>query len=173
MVGLGGSRKRPYEMEEQRLTEEISFPVVLQNSLTDIPIILEGTIEGLWVRRIYVDGGSSSETMYENYFKSFGVDEKSRLRKSNAPLVGFSGEIYHPLGLIDLKVTMGELRRNKNVLLEFTIVKRRSSYNVILGRTGMRSLREMGSTIHSMIKFSTANGIANLKTIREALRECR
>nr|GFC41616.1 reverse transcriptase domain-containing protein [Tanacetum cinerariifolium] len=103
----------------------------------------------------------------------FGVDEKSRLRKSNAPLVGFSGEIYHPLGLIDLKVTMGELGRNKNVLLEFTIVKCRSSYNVILGRTGMRSIRAMGSTIHSMINFSTANGIANLKTIREALRECR
>ncbi|GKD22984.1 hypothetical protein Tco_1224687 [Tanacetum coccineum] len=46
--------------------------------------------------------GSSSEIMYEHCFKSFSANTKSRLRKSSAPLVGFSGEIYHPLGLIDL-----------------------------------------------------------------------
>nr|GFC52904.1 reverse transcriptase domain-containing protein [Tanacetum cinerariifolium] len=60
--------------------------------------------------------------------------------KSSALLVGFSGEIYHPLGLIDLKVTMGEPGRNKTILLEFAIVKCRSPYNVILGRMGIRSL---------------------------------
>nr|GEU83531.1 reverse transcriptase domain-containing protein [Tanacetum cinerariifolium] len=62
-----------------------------------------GTIEGYHVQRIYVDDGSSLKIMYEHYFKSFSVDIKSRSRKSNAPLVGFSGETYHPLGLIDLK----------------------------------------------------------------------
>ncbi|GJQ99184.1 hypothetical protein Tco_1388230 [Tanacetum coccineum] len=74
MVGLGGSRKRPYKIEEPRLTEEIAFLEVPRNSLTDAPIILEG-------------------------------------------------EIYHPLGLIDLKITLGEQGRNKTVLQEFTIVK--------------------------------------------------
>ncbi|GJZ30218.1 hypothetical protein Tco_0575265 [Tanacetum coccineum] len=123
MVGLGGSRKRPYKIEEPRLTEEIAFLAVPRNSLTDALIILEGKVEGFRVRRIYVDGGSSSDFMYEHCFKSFGVDTKSRLRKSNVPLVGFSGEIYHPLGLIDLKVTLGEQGRNKTVLQEITIVK--------------------------------------------------
>ncbi|GKB04778.1 hypothetical protein Tco_0832973 [Tanacetum coccineum] len=89
MVGSGGNRKRPYEMERPGLTEEIAFSVIPQSSLTDAPIILEGTIEGYNVRRIYVDGGSSSEIMYEHYFKSFGAGIKSRLRKANAPLVGF------------------------------------------------------------------------------------
>ncbi|GKF42294.1 hypothetical protein Tco_0125636 [Tanacetum coccineum] len=37
----------------------------------------------------------------------------------------------------------------------------------------MRSLRAVGSTIHSMIKFSTNNGVATLKTSREVLWECR
>ncbi|GJU43177.1 hypothetical protein Tco_1200443 [Tanacetum coccineum] len=132
-------------MEEPRLTEEIAFPVTPQNSLTDALIILEGTIDGF----------------------------RSRLRKSRASLVGFSGEIYHLLGLIDPRVTMGESGRNKTVLLEFAIVKCRSPYNVILERTGMRSIRAIGSTIHSMIKFPTANRVAALKTSREALRECR
>nr|GFA99873.1 reverse transcriptase domain-containing protein [Tanacetum cinerariifolium] len=78
--------------------------------------------------------------MYERCFKSSSANTKSRLMKSSAPLVGFSSEIYHPLGLIDLKVTMGEPVRNKTILLEFAIVKCRSSYNVILGRMGIRSL---------------------------------
>ncbi|GKB06062.1 hypothetical protein Tco_0834295 [Tanacetum coccineum] len=66
----------------------------------------------------------SSKIMYEHYFKSFIADTKSRLRKSSAPLVGFSGEIYHPLGLIDLRVTMECRRREweddkkKSVLLD-------------------------------------------------------
>nr|GEW22764.1 hypothetical protein [Tanacetum cinerariifolium] len=97
--------------------------VINMSSLTDAPIILEGTIEGNHVRRIYVDGRSSSEIMYKHCFNSFNADFKSRVRKANAPLVGFSGETYHPLGLIDLRVTMGEPGKNKTVLLEFVVVK--------------------------------------------------
>ncbi|GJQ97449.1 reverse transcriptase domain-containing protein [Tanacetum coccineum] len=124
----GGSRKRPYNVEGPRFTEETVFSAIPRNN-TDAPIILEGKIEGFRVRRIYVDGGSSSEIMYEQCFKIFGANTKSTLRKSSAPLVGFSGEIYHRLGLIDLKVTMGELGKDKTVLLEFAIVKCRSPYN--------------------------------------------
>ncbi|GJX87004.1 hypothetical protein Tco_0337778, partial [Tanacetum coccineum] len=98
---------------------------------------------------------------------------KSRLRKANAPLVRFSGKTYHPLGLIDLRVTMGEPRKSKTVLLEFAVVKCRSPYNVFMGRTEMRSFGTVGSTIHSMIKFLTAKGVATMKTSKEALYECR
>nr|GEY64815.1 reverse transcriptase domain-containing protein [Tanacetum cinerariifolium] len=109
--------------------------------------------------------------MYEHCFKSFDVDVKSKLRKANGPLVGFSGETYHPLGLIDLRVTMGEPGKSKTVLLEFAIVKCRSPYNVIIGRTEMRILREVGLTIHSMIKFLTDKGVATMRTSKEALWE--
>ncbi|GJQ92923.1 reverse transcriptase domain-containing protein [Tanacetum coccineum] len=174
MVGSRGIRKRPYEMENPGLMEEIAFLTIPRNNLTDAPIILEGKIEGYHVRRIYIDGGSSSEIMYEHCFKNFDADIKSRLRKSNAPLVErFSGEIYHPLGLIDLRVTMGELGRSKTMLLEFAIVKCRSPYNVIMGRTGMKSLGTVGSTIHSMIKCPTTRGVATIETNKEALWECR
>ncbi|GKA70169.1 hypothetical protein Tco_0776233 [Tanacetum coccineum] len=57
--------------------------------------------------------------------------------------------------------------------MEFAIVKCRSPYNVIIGRTRMRSLEAVGSTIHSMIKFPTTQGIVTMETIREALWECR
>ncbi|GJT43971.1 hypothetical protein Tco_0952686 [Tanacetum coccineum] len=56
------SRKRPHEQAEQWLDNEISFPSTSGCQLVDSPIILEAVIEGYLVRKIYVDGGSSSET---------------------------------------------------------------------------------------------------------------
>ncbi|GKB20370.1 reverse transcriptase domain-containing protein [Tanacetum coccineum] len=122
---------------------------------------------------ILVDGGSSSEIMYEHYFRDLNVNIRSRLRRCRAPMVGFSGETYHPMGVIDLRVTMGRVGRSKMVLMEFAIIKCRSPYDVIIGRTGMRSLGAVGSTIHSMIKFPTNQGIVTIETSREALWECR
>ncbi|GJU71428.1 reverse transcriptase domain-containing protein [Tanacetum coccineum] len=55
--------KRPYEEEREGLTEELTFPVIPRNSLTDESIVLEGMIEGHQIRRIHVDSGSSSEIM--------------------------------------------------------------------------------------------------------------
>ncbi|GJY65475.1 hypothetical protein Tco_0467713 [Tanacetum coccineum] len=65
MVITGGSRKRPHEIGRSELTDEIAFPPVPWNNLTDRSIILEGAIKGCHVRRIYVDGGSSLEIMKE------------------------------------------------------------------------------------------------------------
>ncbi|GJY71385.1 hypothetical protein Tco_0475088 [Tanacetum coccineum] len=42
-----------------------------------------------------------------------------------------------------------------------------------MGRTEMRSLGALGSTIHSMIKFPTVRGVATMRTSKEALWECR
>ncbi|GJW54237.1 hypothetical protein Tco_0098322 [Tanacetum coccineum] len=173
MINGGRNHKRLYEVERSGLTEELTFPSIPRNRLTDEPIILEEMIEGHQARRIHVDGGSSLEIMYEHCFKKFSVNVRSRLRKCKSSLVGFLGEVYHPLGLVDLRVTMGGAGRNKIVLMEFAIVKCRSPYNVIMGRTGMRSLGAMGSTIHSMIKFLTDQGIVTMETSKEALWECR
>ncbi|GJT42043.1 reverse transcriptase domain-containing protein [Tanacetum coccineum] len=107
------------------------------------PVVVEAMIEGFRVRRIHVDGGSSSE-------------EKS-----------------YPMGVIDLEVTMGECGKTRTVIMEFAVVKSLSPYNVLLGRTGIRSLGAVASTIHSMMKFPTSNGIATISTTRETLRECR
>ncbi|GKA27484.1 hypothetical protein Tco_0713652 [Tanacetum coccineum] len=57
--------------------------------------------------------------------------------------------------------------------MEFAVVKSHSPYNVILGRTGLRSLGAVASTVHSMIKFPIANGIAIVTTKKETLHECR
>ncbi|GJU89776.1 hypothetical protein Tco_1302199 [Tanacetum coccineum] len=101
MIRGGRSQKRPFKGERSGLTEELTFPAIPQGHFTDRPIILEGMIEGHHVQRIYVDGGSSSEIMYEHCFRNFNTGIRSRLRKCKAPLVGFSGKTYHPLGIVE------------------------------------------------------------------------
>nr|GEV33460.1 reverse transcriptase domain-containing protein [Tanacetum cinerariifolium] len=71
---------------------------------------------------------------------------------------------------------IGESNKKKwlrTIPMEFAVVKSHSPYNVIFGRTGLRSLGAVALTIHSMIKFPTSNGIATMKTKKETLRECR
>ncbi|GKB69241.1 reverse transcriptase domain-containing protein [Tanacetum coccineum] len=164
MIRGGENHKRPFEGERFGLANELTF---LE------PIILEVVIEGHQVRRILVDGGSSSEIMYEHCFNNLNVNIRSRLRRCRAPMIGFSKETYHPLGIIDFRVTMGKAGRTKTVLMKFAIIKCRSPYNIIIGRTGIRSLRAVGSTIHSMIKFLINQGIVTIETSREAIWECR
>ncbi|GJZ68941.1 reverse transcriptase domain-containing protein [Tanacetum coccineum] len=140
MIREGENRKRPYDEGRSGLTDELTFPVIPRYQLTGEPIILEGIIKGNKVQRILVDGGSSSEIMYEHCFRNLNVNIRSKIRRCRALMVGFLGETYHPLGVIDLRVTIGRAGRSKTVLMEFVIIKYRSPYNVIIGRTRMRSL---------------------------------
>ncbi|GJU55654.1 reverse transcriptase domain-containing protein [Tanacetum coccineum] len=103
MIRGNTNRKRPREQSEQWTSNEISFHSIPGCQLVNSPIILEALIEGFRVCMIYVDGGSSSEVMYEHCLRSLGA---------------------------------------------------------------------VASTIHSMIKFPTANGIATMTTKKETLQEC-
>ncbi|PWA76408.1 reverse transcriptase domain-containing protein [Artemisia annua] len=58
-------------------------------------------------------------------------------------------------------------------LMTFCVVRSPSPYNVILGRTGLKEIRAIPSTIHSMIKFPTPKGIATLTSRPAIVSECR
>ncbi|GKA70690.1 reverse transcriptase domain-containing protein [Tanacetum coccineum] len=111
--------------------------------------------------------------MYEHCFRNLSAETRAKLEESKTPLVGFSGEVSYPIGTIILNVTMGEPKRLQTIPIEFAVVKSHFPYNVILGRTGLRSLGVVASIIYSMIKFPTANGIATMITKRETLHECQ
>ncbi|GKA26961.1 hypothetical protein Tco_0713129 [Tanacetum coccineum] len=129
MVRSQGYRKRPYERVEHWMDSAITFPSVPRYQLMNCPVVVEAVIEGFRVRRIHVDGGSSSEVMYEHCFRSLSYRTRSRLRESRIPLVGFSGEVSYPMGVIDLEVTMGECGKTRTVIMEFAVVKSPSPYN--------------------------------------------
>ncbi|PWA96799.1 hypothetical protein CTI12_AA037930 [Artemisia annua] len=57
--------------------------------------------------------------------------------------------------------------------MKFAVIRSPSPYNVILGRSGIKRLRAIPSTIHSMMKFPTPRGIATLVTRSVIISECR
>nr|GEW87032.1 reverse transcriptase domain-containing protein [Tanacetum cinerariifolium] len=142
MIKGWGSRKRPFEGERFSITYELTFPAIPQNQLTDEPIILEGMIEDNPTKKMRGAAGR----FLERNVPPFG---------NNRPLSN------HEKG-----------RKNKTVLMEFALIKCCSPYNFIIKRTRMRSLKAVGSTIYSMIKFPTNREIMTMETSREALWEC-
>ncbi|GJR58856.1 hypothetical protein Tco_1501018 [Tanacetum coccineum] len=113
MLNAGGSCKRPYETGRPGLTEENSFPPIPWNSLTGGPIILEGAIEGYQVRRIYVDGESSSKII------SHGNHGRSRKEKNCATRIAIK-KCHSPYNAIMGRTIMRSLRavdrRNANLV---------------------------------------------------------
>nr|GEV45244.1 reverse transcriptase domain-containing protein [Tanacetum cinerariifolium] len=79
--------------------EVISFPPLGEEDGMEGPMIIETEMRGHCVHRMYVDGGSSSEILYEHCFNRFCSEVRTQMIPATTQLVGFSGEIW-PLGQI-------------------------------------------------------------------------
>lgn len=169
----GGTKRRSYDLEEAWMKTPITFPPIMTEDLSDEPLIVEGDISGYLVRRIYVDEGSAVNVMYEHCFNNLSNDIKDRLKDTTTSLVGFSGETSKPLGKIELEVCFGDHGMYRRTMMSFCVVSSPSPYNVILGRTGLKEIRAIPSTIHSVIKFPTPKGIATLRARSSIISECR
>nr|GEU39352.1 reverse transcriptase domain-containing protein [Tanacetum cinerariifolium] len=90
---------------------------------TEGSMIIEAEIGGHFVHRMYVDGGSSSEFLYEHYFNIFRPEFKSQMILATTPLVGFSGEIIWPLGKISLLVKIGDDEHSTSAWMNFMVVR--------------------------------------------------
>ncbi|PWA61031.1 reverse transcriptase domain-containing protein [Artemisia annua] len=168
-----GMKRSNEDREEGWMKAPITFPPITTEDLSDEPLIVEGDIAGYLVRRIYVGEGSSVDVMYEHCFNNLSADIKERLRETSTSLVGFSSETNRPLGKIELEVRFGDNGMYRRTMMTFCVVRSPSPYNVILGRTGLKEMRAIRSTIHSMIKFPTSKGIATLIARPSMVSECR
>nr|GEV08845.1 reverse transcriptase domain-containing protein [Tanacetum cinerariifolium] len=138
----------------------------------DGPMIIEAEMGGHCVHRIYVDGGSSSEILYEHCFSKFRPEIKNHLILPNTHLVGFSGEIIWPLGQISLLVRIGDEEHSTSARMNFMVVRSPSPYNGIIGRPRIRKIRAIPSTANEMIKFPVAGRIVTLQGSRIIPLEC-
>ena len=111
--------------------------------------------------------------MYEHCFLNLDSSLRAKLQDTNTSLVGFSGETNKPLGKIELNVCFGDRGLYRRTTMNFCVVRSPSPYNMILGRTGLKGLKAIPSTIHSMMKFPTPRGIATLTARPTAVLECR
>nr|GEU82202.1 reverse transcriptase domain-containing protein [Tanacetum cinerariifolium] len=139
---------------------------------TEGPMIIEAEMGGHFVRRIYVDGGSPSEIMYEHCFNRFRPKGRSHMVPATTPLIGFSREIIWPARQISLLVKIGDKEHSTSARMNFMVVRSPSPYNGIIGRPGVRKIQAVPSTAYRMLKFPVAGGTVTLQSSRIIPLEC-
>ncbi|GJT41641.1 reverse transcriptase domain-containing protein [Tanacetum coccineum] len=170
---------QPWErVAKQRVTQSfspetvISFPSLGEEDGTEGPMIIEAEIGGHFVHRIYVDGGASSEVLYEHCFVRLWPEIRSQMIPATTSLIGFSGETIWPLGQISLLVKIGDEEHSTSAWMNFMVIRSPSQHNGIIGRTGIRKIRVVPSTTHGMLKFPVEGGTVTLRSSRVIPIEC-
>nr|GEZ74397.1 reverse transcriptase domain-containing protein [Tanacetum cinerariifolium] len=78
--------------------KEIAFPPLAASSGTEGALVIEAEMGGHMIHRMYVDGGSSIEILYEHCFNRLRPEIKSQMVPATTSLTGFSGETIWSLG---------------------------------------------------------------------------
>ena len=97
---------------------------------------------------------------------------QDQLRPMNSPLVGFGGMKVQPVGTISLLVVVGAYPRQITKDVNFLVVDCSSSYNAIIGRPTLNSLKTVTSTYHLSVKFPTEHGVGQVQGDQLAARKC-
>ncbi|GJX91623.1 reverse transcriptase domain-containing protein [Tanacetum coccineum] len=170
---------QPWErVAKQKVTQSfspettISFPPLGDEDGTEGPMIIEAEIGGHFVHRMYVDGGASSEILYEHCFVRLRPEIRSQMVPPTTYLTGFSGETIWPLGQISLLVKIGDEEHSTSAWMNFMVVRSPSQHNGIIGRPGIRKIRAIPSTAHGMLKFPVEGGTVTLRSSRIIPMEC-
>ncbi|GKE32866.1 reverse transcriptase domain-containing protein, partial [Tanacetum coccineum] len=151
---------------------EITFPPLTVSKGTEGPLVIESEIGGHAVHRMYVDGGSSMEVLFEHCFNRLRPEIKSQMVPAITSLTGFSGETIWPLRQLRLLVTIGDAEHSTKAWMNFMIVRSLSPYNGIIGRPGIREIQVVPSTAHGMIKFPVNGRIVTIRSTILTPTEC-
>ncbi|GJZ21785.1 reverse transcriptase domain-containing protein [Tanacetum coccineum] len=151
---------------------EIVFPPLTANEGAEGPIIIEAEIGGHTVHRMYVDGGSSMEVLFEHCFNRLRPEIQSQMTPATTSLTGFSGETIWPIGQIRLLVTIGDAKHSTEAWMNFMIVRSPSPYKGIIGRPGIKEIQAVPSMTHEMIKFRVKGGVVTIRSTIFSPMEC-
>nr|GEW00146.1 reverse transcriptase domain-containing protein [Tanacetum cinerariifolium] len=166
------SDKRQKVTQSFERVKEITFPPLTANSGTEGPLIIKAEVGGHVIHRMYMDGGSSMEILYEHCFNRLQPEIKSQMVPATTSLTGFSGETIWPLGQLRLLVIIRNTNHSTRSWMNFMIVKSLSPYNGIIGRSGIRAIQAVPSTVHGMLKFPVEEGIVTIRSTVLIPTEC-
>ncbi|PKA53719.1 RNA-directed DNA polymerase like [Apostasia shenzhenica] len=100
-----------------------------------------------------------------------GLKEVNLLR-AGATLLGFSGKRVQPLGFIALPVSFGDDNGHAMSMVNFAVIRAKSGFNAILGRTTLNSFGMVISTPHLYVKFPTSSGIVTIRGDAKQATRC-
>ncbi|XP_074356102.1 uncharacterized protein LOC141695786 [Apium graveolens] len=120
----------------------------------DDPLVIIPIIGNNPIKRVLVENGASLDILLYDTFIKMGYNDY-RLTPTDMPIYGFA-RIECPMeGIIKLHLTMRKEPKQAMQMLKFVVVKAGSTYNAIMGRTGIHAFKEIPSSYHSVIKFLT------------------
>ena len=102
-----------------------------------------------------MDNGSAVNILYWDTYQKIGL-RRVNLIPSTFPLYGFTRDTVIPEGTIKLAVTLVEPPRTAAVMIDFLIVKIPSTFNRVLGRPLLKTLKAITSIHYLTMKFPTA-----------------
>nr|GEW78639.1 reverse transcriptase domain-containing protein [Tanacetum cinerariifolium] len=165
-------RTRQKATQSFNQVREITFPPLTTSTVAEGPLVIESEMGGHMIHRMYVDGGSSMEILYEHCFNRLRPEVKNQMVPATTSLTGFSGETIWPLEQLRLLVTIGDSDYSTRAWINFMIVRSLSSYNGIIGRPGIREIQAVPSTAYGMLKFPVEGGIVTIRSTILIPAEC-
>ncbi|XP_061349587.1 uncharacterized protein LOC133294845 [Gastrolobium bilobum] len=138
----------------------------------DDPLVIQAIIANWSVNRVFVDHGSSADILFLPCLKALGFTVND-LTPVAGELAGFNGTTTKPLGLINLRLSMGTPPTSKSADIQFLVLDTQSAYNVILGRRMFAAFEANVSHPHLAIKFvARDNKVATVRGDQTVTRSC-
>ena len=137
----------------------------------DDPLVIRVVVANKTIHLVLVNNGSSVDIIFASAFYKMGIG-REKLEPVYTYLRGFSGERVLPLGSTQLVLTLGDPSCQATTTVWFLIVDAPSSYNMLLGRPSLNTIRSIPSAYHMVIKFPTANGVGMVRGNQRVAREC-
>ncbi|GJY08785.1 reverse transcriptase domain-containing protein [Tanacetum coccineum] len=126
----------------------MSFPPLREEEGTEGPMIIEVEMGGHFVHRVYVDGGASSEVLYEHCFIKL-KEIRDRMVPATTHLIGFSGETIWPLGQIALLVKIGNEMHSTSAWMNFMVIRQLREKEIIRDITEtFKTLRQINMKLN-------------------------
>ncbi|GFS40591.1 hypothetical protein Acr_00g0069450 [Actinidia rufa] len=113
----------------------------------DDALVVSAVIANFNVQRIVIDNGSSADILFISAFERMKIGQ-DKLHSFHTPLIGFGGNMTHPLGWINLPITLGTEPHQTTIWQDFIVVDCPSPYNAILGPPTLGGIKAIASAYH-------------------------
>ena len=101
-----------------------------------------------------IDSESTVNILYWNAYQKIGL-KRADLHSTTSPLYEFTGESVIPEGIIKLVVTLEEAPRITTIVDDFLVVNYLSTFNGVLGKPLLRTMKAVTFIYCLTMKFPT------------------